>query len=150
MKKNTNSGFTLIELLVVIAIIGILTGIVLVSMSGARANARDARRQTDMYHVFSAMELCYNAPSCGNQAYLISATMPTAIGTFLPAVPTDPSTNASYGWVSNSGSGNTYCSYAKLEQASPTPGQSLYMVASPAGTKQKSMAAAPAALTDCN
>ncbi|HPM39102.1 MAG TPA: prepilin-type N-terminal cleavage/methylation domain-containing protein, partial [Candidatus Pacearchaeota archaeon] len=36
MIKNNKKGFTLIELLVVIAIIGILSGTVIVSMSGAQ------------------------------------------------------------------------------------------------------------------
>jgi prepilin-type N-terminal cleavage/methylation domain-containing protein len=47
MKK----GFTLIELLVVIAIIAILASIVMVSMSGARNKARDARIQGDLSQV---------------------------------------------------------------------------------------------------
>ncbi len=48
MTENRTKGFTLIELLVAIAIIGILTSIGLVSLRGARASARDARRISDL------------------------------------------------------------------------------------------------------
>jgi prepilin-type N-terminal cleavage/methylation domain-containing protein len=43
MNNNNKKGFTLIELLVVIAIIGILSGTVIVSMSGVQSTAKDAR-----------------------------------------------------------------------------------------------------------
>lgn len=57
MKKKT--GFTLIELLVVIAIIGILSGIVLVSLSGAQNRAKDGRMISSMGQLRTAAELYY-------------------------------------------------------------------------------------------
>jgi len=50
-----NKAFTLIELLVVIAIIGILAGIIIVSMGGAQGSANDARRKADLNQLAKAV-----------------------------------------------------------------------------------------------
>jgi len=56
-KTQQHRGFTLIELLVVIAIIGMLSSVVLASLTSARLKSRDARRSADMQQVQLALEL---------------------------------------------------------------------------------------------
>lgn len=58
-KKNKN-GFTLIELLVVISIIGLLSSIVMASLSNAKMKARDARRIQDLKQIQIALEMYRN------------------------------------------------------------------------------------------
>ena len=62
-KTRTACGFTLVELLVVIAIIGVLAGIVLVSLNTARAKGRDGRRIADVRQIQTALELYLNDQS---------------------------------------------------------------------------------------
>lgn len=57
---STTRGFTLIELLVVIAIIGLLSSVVLASLSTARAKARDSKRLSDLHQLQLAVELYAN------------------------------------------------------------------------------------------
>ena len=54
------SGFTLIELLVVIAIIGLLSAIVLASLNTARQKGNDAKRESDLGSISTALELYYS------------------------------------------------------------------------------------------
>lgn len=55
--RKTSRGFTLIELLVVIAIIGLLSAVVLASLSTARTRANDAQRMSNLRSVQQALEL---------------------------------------------------------------------------------------------
>ncbi len=52
-------GFTLIELLVVVAIIGVLASMVMSSLNDARQKSREARWQSEMRAVQTALELYY-------------------------------------------------------------------------------------------
>lgn len=60
MERRNDKGFTLVELLVVVAIIGLLAGIIIISLNNARIRARDARRLSDIRAIISALELYYN------------------------------------------------------------------------------------------
>lgn len=58
--RSGERGFTLIELLVVIAIIGILSTVVLTSLTTARKKGRDARRLEDLQQMSNAIAIAHN------------------------------------------------------------------------------------------
>ena len=99
--KNAR-GFTLIELLVVIAIIGILSSVVLASLSSARYKGNDAKRRSDLHSLQTAIELYYTTnsayPSTGGSWYGVASPasvtttwVPGVVsGGFISRLPQDP------------------------------------------------------------
>jgi len=80
---NLKKGFTLIELLVVIAIIGILSSIVLASLSSARTKGEDAAIQANLANMRAQAELYYsNNNNYGGPATVCSGGIfgSTAVG----------------------------------------------------------------------
>jgi len=147
LQKNNSRGFTLIELLVVIAIIGILSSVVLASLNGARAKARDSKRKQDMVQIRTALELYYNdnnkyplanpgvwggistvpcgpanGQTSGANAY-ISGLTPT----YISVLPTDPVTpGICNGYLYNSdGTNYKFLAHASAESY-PSVGQPFY------------------------
>lgn len=59
-KIRAKKGFTLIELLVVIAIIGLISSVILASLSRTRMKARDMRRISDLRQITMALELYFD------------------------------------------------------------------------------------------
>jgi general secretion pathway protein G len=112
-KKQKAQGFTLVELLVVIAIIGILSTIVFASFGGARQNARDEIRQTDLKQLQLAVEMyraqfgTYPTSGCSTGTGTFTATGCAVYITglapeFIPQLPKDPlNKNLSYQYRSD-------------------------------------------------
>ena len=94
IKKQGNKGFTLIELLVVIAIIGILSSIVLVSLTTARSKARDSRRIVDLKTIQLALAEYYSDNlkyPTGIHGTATGALNQTSV--YLATIPTDPNSS---------------------------------------------------------
>ncbi len=117
------SGFTLIELLIVISIIGILSVIGMVAYSTFLKNSRDAKRQSDLKFIQSALEEYHS-----DQLYYPSGTTlgssitngKTPLKTYLTTVPNDPKDQSAYSYVAQpsgcaTAACTSYCLSASLE-----------------------------------
>lgn len=77
---KTNKGFTLIELLVVIAIIGILSSVVLASLSSARNRGKDAAVKSGMASARVQVEILANGGAYSDWCNaVIASTSPGAL-----------------------------------------------------------------------
>ncbi len=144
LRLKKEKGFTLIELLVVIAIIGTLSGIVLVSLGGARRRARDTNRMTDMRQLATAQEMYY----IDNETYFentekTDGTPPIGnylIGLHDPLCPDGVCSNhIDYIWLDNTETATTsdvFCVFAELENLEGCPTSHRYFVSSNRGVKE--------------
>lgn len=142
MKK----GFTLIELLVVISIIGILSTMVLVSLSEARVKARDARRRSEITQIVLSLELDYSDDEKYSQVMVMPTKIPCSNptctglddGRYLDPIPEDP-LGGQYNWIDNSPGAVTgcdsqhYCIWVELKEK--VGGVTKYFAGSEKGTR---------------
>lgn len=119
-KQKENKGFTLVELLVVISIIGVVMGLSLFGLGGARKSGRDAKRKSDLEQIRSALEL-YRS-DCGSYPLTLGSNLVgdgVKIGcdvtnVYMTSTPKDTlEPSHKYLYVSN---GKTYELCASLEQ----------------------------------
>lgn len=140
LQRNQTSGFTLVELLIVIAILGVLAGLILANMSGARERARDAQRKSDLKQLQTALRMYYNdyqrnptyyvqsgvykIQHNGTDGSLISYDwgVEFAIGsnTYMAKLPRDPLSTGiyNYNYWRNGSDTDIYCAWANLENTS--------------------------------
>ena len=143
--KHKSTGFTLIELLVVIAIIGLLASIVSVSLSSARAKARDVRRMSDLKQLQLALEMYFNSnnayPSTGGSWRGVSvnggsrdtsganAYIPGLTPNYISVLPVDPLDNRTNwsGYLYRSDSTNyKLISHSIGPESFPSAGEPFY------------------------
>lgn len=115
MPKHT--GFTLIELLITITIIAILSAIALVSYTAFMKNSRDAKRQSDLKFIQSALEQ-YHAD---NFKYPESLSILTSGKVYINQIPKDPNGSPySYSYEQPwCGKDKGYCLRANMENPPP-------------------------------
>ena len=115
-------GFTLIELLVVIAIIGILSSVVLSSLSTARGRANDAKIRSDLRQLSNALNLYYDRygtmPAGTSDAPIATSLQPLVTEGFIPSIPSSPNPNYPYRYHLY-GSGSTGALVVATFQATP-------------------------------
>lgn len=122
MPAHSKKGFTLIELLIVISIIAILSAIGLVTFSSVLKGSRDAKRQSDLKFIQSALEQYYN-----DKTYYPTALSELVSGSkvYLTQIPIDPKPPPDYSYVPSASPPavcdnsakkcTTYCLYAHIE-----------------------------------
>lgn len=135
------NGFTLIELMVVLSIISFVASVMLVSVNGARAKARDARRRSDIKQIATALDIYQDDfgtfPSTGGiwkgmcvayndgtlEASGDNGWVPGLAPTYIPILPPDPLPVGTTGCYIYNSDGVDYkiSAYGTIETLDPVP-----------------------------
>lgn len=115
-------GFTLVELLVVITIIAFLSTIGFVMYGQFTKSARDARRQSDLKFIQSALEDFHADQLYYPQTVVSGSKLELGSRIYMTEVPKDPIASQSYfydpsGCASSKCTG--YCLYSNMEGTAP-------------------------------
>lgn len=142
MPKKSALAFTLVELLIVISIIAVLSAIGFTSYTSFVKSSRDAKRQSDLKFIQSALEQYFadqkyypqkasgSCPEKGDGLFRNKCSLTNSDGKkiYLNQIPPDPQTSPDYLYTplpqncDNTPSNKclSYCLFAKLEGANPT------------------------------
>lgn len=105
LSKKFKKGFTLVELMVVISLIGMMSTIVLASLSTARAKSRDTQRTLAIKQVQNALEIYFSTndqyPSSGDVAFpgVLTVALTPA---YISAIPVNSNASNPYRYFTNS------------------------------------------------
>jgi len=99
MAKSLKRGFTLIELLVVIAILGVLSSIIIASLSRSRSEAAFARAKLEFRSIATAIEL-YTEDTNGVMPADVERNLPPGLEAYLStrSWPSGPWPGSFYDW----------------------------------------------------
>lgn len=137
---KSGAGFTLVELLIVITIIALLLAIGLVIFQNVLKDGRDAKRQSDLKLIQSALEQYHGdqkhypllASSCTNGTFQFGCALKNTTGSrvYLNGTPVGPTDTLEYDYKVYKWNGSAfvdcdvaqscvkYCLYAKAENLS--------------------------------
>lgn len=129
--KSRSTGFSLVELLVVITIIAILSVVAYTALGGQTEKARNARRQSDLSTIQSALEIYFIEHNNKYPEFLddnkATSVDKDLVPKYMPKMAKDPSNDNPYGYAVI-GSNKKYQLAATLEDEDALQGVRSYVV----------------------